>query len=738
MNSKEYWKKREAANLVSNLKQEKAYERELDRIYRDMLDGVQKEIESFYARYASKEGISIAEARKAVSQLDIEAYERKAKRYVKDKDMSKIANEEMRLYNLTMKVNRLEMLKANIGLEMIKGHAELETFMGKILRGRTEAELKRQAGILGKSVRNNAQLANSIVNASYKNATFSQRVWMYHGQMKADVGKLLENGLIQGKGVRQLTKELEKYYIGEPKLKNGRDGAQFAAERLMRTELARVQTDAQKQSFERNGFERYTFIVNSGCCSICEAVAKKNNGHYKVKDMMPGDNAPPMHPFCRCSVAAYEDSDEYNAWLDFLDKGNTTEAWNALDPAERKRLVEKYKAQQQQEALKPISRELPKIEYDIETNGLNTAKESATLEQVGENKYKVSLKAGEKIAWDDISADAKQLIDWKAPKRRGEAFTIPKGDYDVQPYVKGSTDRAKRDEIGKQIGGKYVGTSWFKKYGTYFEADFYEKDGRIVYSLGKADVKKTISKESLKKVAQITREREAAILEKLKQNGVSISQLTKREGNDWADAMKVYHKIIGADGLPDIVSKSEYDAIKSPALYRGIAPASRLRQDIKTKLTTQQMADGFFKDASPFPSRGVYGDGIAYCSPSRDKIGAMYASGGGKISNGGKIIEFKLKNNAKTIQYSDAVELFESMQGQTDGSLLFNKNQAKTLHEVGKAMNALGFDAIIEENGDRTGVPFYVILNRNALVATEEWTAVTITPQYLKRVQWQW
>jgi hypothetical protein len=150
------------------------------------------------------------------------------------------------------------------------------------------------------------------------------------------------------------------------------------------------------------------------------------------------------------------------------------------------------------------------------------------------------------------------------------------------------------------------------------------------------------------------------------------------------------------------------------------------------------MADGFFKDASPFPSRGVYGDGIAYCSPSRDKIGAMYASGGGKISNGGKIIEFKLKDNAKTIQYSDAVELFESMQGQTDGSLLFNKNQAKTLHEVGKAMNALGFDAIIEENGDRTGVPFYVILNRNALVATEEWTAVTITPQYLKKVQWQW
>ena len=51
----------------------------------------------------------LAEAKRRVSKLDIAAYQRKAKRYVADKDFSKQANEEMRLYNLTMKVNRLEM-----------------------------------------------------------------------------------------------------------------------------------------------------------------------------------------------------------------------------------------------------------------------------------------------------------------------------------------------------------------------------------------------------------------------------------------------------------------------------------------------------------------------------------------------------------------------------------------------------------------------------------------------------
>ena len=62
----------------------------------------------------------------------------------------------------------------------------------------------------------------------------------------------------------------------------------------MRTELARVQTEAQKQSMEKNGFEEYTFIANGGCCDICQGI---NGKHFKIAKMMPGENAPPMHPF---------------------------------------------------------------------------------------------------------------------------------------------------------------------------------------------------------------------------------------------------------------------------------------------------------------------------------------------------------------------------------------------------------------------------------------------------------
>lgn len=321
VNSKEYWRKREEENLKKNLKTEKEYIESINGYYDYMMDQIQKEINGFYAKYAKKEGITLAEAKKRVSELDIKAYERKAAKYVKEKNFSEEANDEMRLYNATMKINRLEMLKANIGLELVDGFNDLQKYYEQVLTDRTLSEFERQAGILGKTINNNAQAANAIVNASFANAKFSDRIWMYHDMMKAELSKLLQEGLIQGRNPRQLARHLEKLF----------GVSKENAERLMRTELARVQIEAQKQSFERNGFEQYEFIALGSACEICKELDGK---HFEVKKMMPGENAPPMHPNCRCSIAAYEDSEEYEAWLDYLDKGGTTEEWGTV---ERKR-----------------------------------------------------------------------------------------------------------------------------------------------------------------------------------------------------------------------------------------------------------------------------------------------------------------------------------------------------------------------------------------------------------------
>ena len=137
MTSSEYWRRREAAQREKNIRDEAEYAKELRRIYEDMMDSVQKEIDAFYARYAAKEGITLAAAKRRADKLDIEAYERKAKKYVREKNFSKQANDEMRLYNLVMKVNRLELLKANIGLELVGGFDEMQKFFAEKLTDRT-------------------------------------------------------------------------------------------------------------------------------------------------------------------------------------------------------------------------------------------------------------------------------------------------------------------------------------------------------------------------------------------------------------------------------------------------------------------------------------------------------------------------------------------------------------------------------------------------------------------------
>lgn len=313
-----YWERREIEQKKKTRSDEKAYDKKIKEIYEEMLDAIQNDIDAFYVRYAKAENISLAEAKKRVAKLDIERYERKAEKYVKDRDFSKEANEEMRLYNLAMKVNRLELLKAEIGLELITGHDKLQKFMGGILQGRTMDELKRQAGILGKSVRDNAKLAHTIPYASFHNAKFSDRIWMYQDLMKKDLEKELTRALIQGLNPNKLT-ALKKYMRED--VKNQEKNLQ----RLMRTELARVQTEAQRQSYIANGFTEYTFHALGSACDICKDI---NGKHFKVKDMMPGKNASPMHPWCMCSTSPYEDSDEYEAWLDWLESGKTTKEWN--------------------------------------------------------------------------------------------------------------------------------------------------------------------------------------------------------------------------------------------------------------------------------------------------------------------------------------------------------------------------------------------------------------------------
>src|SRR5690625_2668300 len=146
-----YWRERELRHIQDNIRNDEQIARRLRRLHLRAMENIESEIEAFYGRYATFEGLTMEEVRKRVTRLDIERYERKAQRYVKDFEFTRIANEEMRLYNVTMRINRLQLLKANIHLELLAMTSEEQQILFDAMTEMARAEYERLSGILGQT-----------------------------------------------------------------------------------------------------------------------------------------------------------------------------------------------------------------------------------------------------------------------------------------------------------------------------------------------------------------------------------------------------------------------------------------------------------------------------------------------------------------------------------------------------------------------------------------------------------
>lgn len=310
--SEDYWRERETRQRAANIHDEARYAVKINDIFQSTQDSIQQEIESFYQKYAGAEGIDIAEARRRVSRIDMEKYERLARQYVqaaheggREAAFSEEADEQMRLYNATMRINRLEMLKARCGIRAMEGYRLADQLINEALEERTYTEYERLAGILGNSVQFNENMVRSIVNASYQNATWSQRLWGNQALLSERIGAQLVQGILTGKGSDVLARNIQKLT----------GGSAYACQRLMRTELRRVQTAASEQSMRDNGVTEYKFIVANGVnpCEECQALDGKV---FKLSEMAIGKNASPMHPNCHCCEAPYVDEAKWQRWLD--------------------------------------------------------------------------------------------------------------------------------------------------------------------------------------------------------------------------------------------------------------------------------------------------------------------------------------------------------------------------------------------------------------------------------------
>ena len=309
--NKEYWKlrKEELDNIQENMKADNLYKKKLAKLYNLAQEEIEKDIAKDIERFANKESISMSEAKKRISKMDVENFSERAKKYVDEKDFSEKANKELREYNITMRTNRLELLQAKMNLNTVELANAEEHMLQEHLAKSFIAEYERQAGILGLSTPNSAglkRIATSFVEAEFRNVTFSDNIWQNQKELQEGLENALRRSIMRGENPRKTGSQLQKLVKKEFELKK------FAADRIAITETSRIQTESQRKSFNDGGFEEYGWSVEPSACDKCKAMEGKT---FKVADMMPGENAVPLHPFDRCSNFAIFDREAWDKKL---------------------------------------------------------------------------------------------------------------------------------------------------------------------------------------------------------------------------------------------------------------------------------------------------------------------------------------------------------------------------------------------------------------------------------------
>ncbi|EJE22524.1 minor capsid protein [Staphylococcus epidermidis] len=294
--SLEYWLER-AQNVikVESLADAQAIV-EVERIILQMYAEIAKELLAFYAKYATDTGLTIQEVMKKADEFDVYAFRNKAKKYVKRKDFSDEANNALKLYNLSMKVSREKLLKQQLDLIVKDSTLDIQDEIENKLVDAVDREVERQVHILGENVKIDDTEVKAVVNSNFKGVNWSTRLWQDMAVVQKEVERTTSNVLLRGRHPNEYIKDFKKQT----------NTTTYNASRLLVTESARVQAESQKLTYLKDlgedGEYKYVAKIDKKTSKICHSL---NSKVFKVKDMIFGVNAPPMHPWCRSTTVPH-------------------------------------------------------------------------------------------------------------------------------------------------------------------------------------------------------------------------------------------------------------------------------------------------------------------------------------------------------------------------------------------------------------------------------------------------
>lgn len=297
-NNYSYFVKREHKNTEKVNKRIANRSKEIEKILNEQKEVILARIDKFYKDFGDTYGVSEEQAKKLVSQFDVDSFKQRAKEYVENKDTSYLANYDMRLYDTKQRISRLQLLLNEINLDIAEAYQKSILVMDDILTTNQMKELERQANLF-KLSKNQIKLASEVLlRETYKGTRFSN----YWGKDLTSLYDILDvaikGAIFNGQHPYKLKNRINKEFGTTDKW----------SKRLLLNETTRMQSMLQLASFKEAGFTHFRLVVESGACSTCSSYIGQS---YSIDKWLEIGAVPPIHPNCRCSlVPDYEGFEE--------------------------------------------------------------------------------------------------------------------------------------------------------------------------------------------------------------------------------------------------------------------------------------------------------------------------------------------------------------------------------------------------------------------------------------------
>ena len=312
----EYWKDRfiDLENASNRYGQEcfRKIEPAFDKAQRE----IQKEINSWYGRFAKNNQITIEEAKRLLNSKELKELKWDVQEYIKyghENGLNQMWMKELENASARYHISRLEALKLRTqhAIEVAFGN-ELDEVDSMVRKVFTEDyyhsifEVQKGFNIGWNIGQIDERKLEKLISKPWTtdNRTFKDRIWNSKNQMVNELHQQLTRTCVLGKSPDEAIKELTKYVDKDIKNKK------YVAGRLVMTEQAYFHSVAQKEAFKELDVEEFEIVatLDSHTSAICQDMDGK---HFPMSEYQPGATAPPFHVFCRSVTCPYFD-DEFS------------------------------------------------------------------------------------------------------------------------------------------------------------------------------------------------------------------------------------------------------------------------------------------------------------------------------------------------------------------------------------------------------------------------------------------